>query len=199
MEMSPDRTRTIERLERLIGFNTENPPGREIEAIRYLAQIFQTMGLEVEIVEFAEGRANIVAQLRNGPGPVFAFNSHVDVVPAGSGWTSDPFKLVGRDGNLFGRGACDAKGQVASMVETVELLLRMRDSWSGTLIAVFVADEEVASLGARAFAANGPKIDYCVIGEPTSNAVAIAHKGSMRPLVRINRGTCPFGVAGKGH
>ena len=116
---------------------------------------------------------------------MFAFNSHVDVVPAGSGWTSDPFKLVGRDGNLFGRGACDAKGQVASMVETVELLLRMRHSWSGTLMAVFVADEEVASLGARAFAANGPKIDYCVIGEPTSNAVAIAHKGSMRPLVRI--------------
>jgi acetylornithine deacetylase/succinyl-diaminopimelate desuccinylase len=124
--------------------------------------------------------------LRNGPGPVFAFNSHVDVVPAGSGWTSDPFKLVARDGNLYGRGACDAKGQVAGMVEAIELLSRMRESWSGTLMGVFVADEEVASLGARAFAATRPKIDFCVIGEPTSNAVAIAHKGSMRPLVRIN-------------
>ena len=185
MEISPDCSRTIERLERLIGFNTENPPGREIEAIRYLAQIFQSMGFEAEIAEFAQGRANVVAQLRNGPGPVFAFNSHVDVVPAGSGWTSDPFKLVGRGGNLYGRGACDAKGQVAGMLEAVELLSRMRDRWSGTLMAIFVADEEVASLGARAFAATGPKIDFCVIGEPTSNAVAIAHKGSIRPLVRI--------------
>jgi acetylornithine deacetylase/succinyl-diaminopimelate desuccinylase len=52
-------------------------------------------------------------------------------------------------------------------------------------MAVFVADEEVASRGARAFTATRPKIDYCVVGEPTSNAVAIAHKGSMRPLVRI--------------
>ena len=52
-------------------------------------------------------------------------------------------------------------------------------------MAVLVADEEVASRGARAFASTRPKIDFCVVGEPTSNTVAIAHKGSMRPLVRV--------------
>jgi acetylornithine deacetylase/succinyl-diaminopimelate desuccinylase family protein len=185
MSPSLDRARAIERLERLVAFNTENPPGQETEAIDYLAAIFRGMGWQAEIAELAPGRANLVATLRNGDGPVFAFNSHVDVVPAGGGWTADPFTLTARGGNFYGRGACDAKGQVICMVEACELLTVMRASWSGTLTAVFVADEEVASMGARAFAATHPKIDFCVIGEPTSNAVAIAHKGSMRPLVWV--------------
>lgn len=185
MSESPDRSRVIERLERLVAFNTENPPGREIEAIDYLAAIFRGLGWAADVTSFAPERTNVVATLRNGDGPVIAFNSHVDVVPAGSGWASDPFKLTKRAGNLYGRGACDAKGQVACMVEALELLSGARDRWSGTLMAVFVADEEVASRGARAFAATRPKIDFCVVGEPTSNTVAIAHKGSMRPLVRV--------------
>ena len=143
------------------------------------------MDCQTLIDEFAPGRANVVARLENGAGPTFAFNSHVDVVPAGGGWTSDPFKLVSRAGNLYARGACDAKGQVACMIEAIQLLTEGRGQWSGTVMAVFVADEEVASLGARAFVATNPAIEYCVIGEPTSNAVAIAHKGSMRPLVRV--------------
>lgn len=182
---APDRSRAVERLERLIAFDTQNPPGREVEAIDYLAAIFRDMGWEAQTIELAPGRANLVATLRNGEGPAFAFNSHVDVVPSGSGWTSDPFKLTARNGDLYGRGACDAKGQVACMVEACELLTAIRASWGGTLLAVFVADEEVASMGARAYAATRPKIDFCIIGEPTSNAVAIAHKGSMRPLVRV--------------
>lgn len=198
MTPTPDRQRLLERFGRLIAFNSENPPGREIEAIQYLAEIFRNMGLQVEVDEFAPGRANIVARLENGPGPTFAFNSHVDVVPAGGGWASDPFKLVSRDGNLYARGACDAKGQVACMMEAIELLAQSRERWSGTLMAVFVADEEVASRGARAFAAKKPKIDFCVIGEPTSNAVAIAHKGSMRPLVRVKGMTAHSASPDKG-
>jgi acetylornithine deacetylase/succinyl-diaminopimelate desuccinylase len=198
MTHAPDRQRLLQRFERLIAFNSENPPGREIEAIEYLAGIFREMGLQVQIDELAPGRANVVARLENGPGPTFAFNSHVDVVPAGGGWTSDPFKLVSRGGNLYARGACDAKGQVACMTEAVELLVQTRERWSGTLMAVFVADEEVASRGARAFAATKPKIDFCVIGEPTSNAVVIAHKGSMRPLVRVKGVTAHSASPDKG-
>ena len=185
MPATPDRSRVIERLERLIAFNSENPPGRESEAIGYLADLFRGLSWDTAVAPLAEGRANLIATLRNGDGPVIAFNSHVDVVPAGGGWTSDPFTLTSRGGNLYGRGACDAKGQVACMVEALDLLTQERVRWSGTLLAVFVADEEVASMGARAYAATRPKIDYCVIGEPTSNKVAIAHKGSMRPLVRV--------------
>jgi len=185
METSPDRTRLIETLASLVAANTENPPGREIEAAKYLASLLAGLGLEVNLQDIAEGRPNVVARLENGPGPVFAFNSHMDVVPAGSGWTSDPFKLRSSNGRLFARGACDAKGPIAAMVEAVRMLCATRDRWSGTLLAVFVVDEEVASRGARAFVAEKPKIDLCIVGEPTSNTVVIAHKGSMRPLVRV--------------
>ena len=145
----------------------------------------RVLGLDVNLQDIAEGRPNVVARLDNGPGPVFAFNSHMDVVPAGSGWTSDPFKLRSHGGRLFARGACDAKGPIAGMVEAIRMLCAARDRWSGTLLAVFVVDEEVASRGARAFAAKRPKIDLCIVGEPTSNSVVVAHKGSMRPLVRV--------------
>ena len=181
----PNRQRLIERLSRLISFNSENPPGHEIEAIDYLADLLRGIGFDVVVDEFSLGRANVIARLENDPGPVFAFNSHVDVVPAGGGWTSDPFKLASRDGNLYARGSCDAKGQVACMVEAMDLLAQERNRWCGTVMGVFVADEEGASKGARRFAAAKPKINFCIIGEPTSNAVAIAHKGSMRPLVRV--------------
>jgi len=185
MEAAPDRARLIDTLATLVAANTENPPGREIEAAQYLAHELAGLGFEVDLRIIAEHRPNVVARLDNGPGPVFAFNSHMDVVPAGSGWTSDPFRLRNKDGRLFGRGACDAKGPIAGMVEAIRMLCAARDRWSGTLLAVFVVDEEVASRGTRAFVADHPKIDLCVVGEPTSNAVVIAHKGSMRPVVRV--------------
>lgn len=185
METSPDRARLIDTLSKLVAANTENPPGREIEAAQYLAHELTSLGLDVNFQDIAEGRPNVVARFDNGPGPIFAFNSHMDVVPAGAGWTSDPFKLRSQGGRLFARGACDAKGPIAGMVEAIRMLCIARDRWSGTLLAVFVVDEEVASRGARAFVAERPKIDLCIVGEPTSNTVVVAHKGSMRPLVRV--------------
>jgi len=186
MDAQPDSARMIERLARLVAANSENPPGREIEAARYLAETLRTMGLIVDLNEIAAGRANVVARLENGAGPVFAFNSHMDVVPAAAGWSSDPFKLNRSSGRLYARGACDAKGPIIAMIEAIELLIAARERWSGTLLAVFVADEEVASRGARAYAASRPHIDLCIVGEPTSNTVVTAHKGSMRPLIRVN-------------
>ncbi len=173
-------------LARLVAFRSENPPGREIEVARYLAQVFERDGFSAEIDEYKPGRANIVAKLVNGDGPVFAFNTHMDVVPAGEGWSGNPFDLRERDGMLFGRGACDAKGPLAAMIEAMRLLRAEDASWRGTLLGVFVGDEEAASEGAKHYAALRPKIDFAVIGEPTSNGTVIAHKGSLRPWVRIH-------------
>lgn len=173
-------------LARLVSFKTENPPGREVEAAQFLADLFQRDGFTAEIDQYKPGRANIVAKLENGAGPVFAFNTHMDVVPAGEGWSGDPFDLRERDGKLFGRGACDAKGPLAAMIEAMRLLHAQRASWRGTLLGVFVGDEEVASEGAKHYAGLRPKVDFAVIGEPTSNSTVIAHKGSLRPWVRIH-------------
>jgi acetylornithine deacetylase/succinyl-diaminopimelate desuccinylase len=188
----------LQRLDGLVSCKTENPPGREGEAAGYLAHILQTMGLDAELHDLGRERANVAARLENGPGPVFAFNSHMDVVPAGSGWTSDPFRLTRRNGRLVARGACDAKGPIVGMLEAIDMLAHTRTAWSGTLLAVFVADEEVASAGARAYVAQKPRIDSCIVGEPTSNSVVIAHKGSMRPLVRVKGMAAHSAAPGKG-
>lgn len=186
MSQSPNPSRMKGDLERLVAFKTENPPGEESAAASFLANLLSAEGLEVSLDEYKPGRTNVVARLENGAGPVFAFNTHMDVVPAGGGWTSDPFRVRESGGNLYGRGTCDAKGPLIAMVEAIRLLKAERSSWSGTVLGVFVADEEVASEGAKLYAMTRPKIDYVVIGEPTSNGTVIAHKGSLRPLVRIH-------------
>jgi acetylornithine deacetylase/succinyl-diaminopimelate desuccinylase family protein len=186
MSTSPDAPRMKADLERLVAFNTENPPGGENEAAHFLASLLQSDGFAVSLDEYKPGRVNLVARLENGPGPVFAFNTHMDVVPAGEGWSSDPFRLRESSGNLYGRGSCDAKGPLIAMIEAMRLLKRARSSWCGTVLGVFVADEEVASEGAKRYASTSPQIDFVVVGEPTSNGTVVAHKGSLRPRIRIH-------------
>jgi acetylornithine deacetylase/succinyl-diaminopimelate desuccinylase family protein len=128
----------------------------------------------------------VVATLDNGDGPTLAFNSHLDVVPAGNGWTRDPFRLVEHNGRLYGRGACDAKGSIVAMVEAMRLLKRAQGEWRGRIIGTFVADEEVGSMGSCAFVAQQhPPVDRVVVGEPTSLATVSAHKGVLRPRIRV--------------
>ena len=185
MSSAPDVARLKRELAVLVAIDTQNPPGYEIAAAGMLREWLLEAGFEVALQEYKPGRVNVVGRLDNGGGPTFAFNTHMDVVPAGEGWSSDPFVLREADGRLYGRGACDCKGPLAAMLEALRMLAADRSVWSGTLLGVFVADEEIASEGARAYAAGHPAIDAAVVGEPTSNAVFSAHKGSLRPVVRV--------------
>jgi len=185
MSASPDRSYMFECLERLVAINTENPPGRELEGAAFLRDRLSALGFATELQEPIPGRANVVATLDNGDGPVFAFNSHIDVVPAGDGWTNPPFKLVERNNRLYARGACDAKGPIVAMIEASRILIAERDKWRGKLMLVFVFDEETQSLGAKAFVQGHPKVDYAIVGEPTTNQVATAHKGCLRVIIRV--------------
>ena len=149
---APDVARLTGLLERLVEIDTQNPPGREVEAAALLASELEAVGFVTEVRPVGDGRANVVGRIDNGEGPCFAFNSHMDTVPVGGGWTSDPFRLTERDGKLFGRGACDAKGPIVAMAEAGRLLALQRDHWRGTLIMMFVADEEINGGGSRALA-----------------------------------------------
>jgi len=189
-----DLPRMIDGLARLVAFDTQNPPGRELEAAEWLESTMAGMGFAAATTDVMPGRTNVVGVLANGPGPNFAFNTHIDVVPAGSGWTSDPFALRESRGRLYGRGACDAKGSMTAMLEAMRWLAHNRKRWSGTLLGVFVADEEASSRGAKAYAATRPKIAACMIGEPTSCTTYCAHKGSLRPLVRVHGRTAHSGM-----
>lgn len=185
MSTQLDDARVKQVLERLVNFDTQNPPGRELEAAEYIRTELHAMGCRTETLDVLPGRTNVVGVFDNGPGPVFAFNTHIDVVPAGDGWQSDPFTLREKGDLLFGRGACDAKGPLSAMLEAMRLLIAAPETWSGTLMGIFVADEEAASLGAKEYVKSAPGIDYCMIGEPTSCTTVTAHKGSLRPVVRV--------------
>ncbi|MBD1552942.1 M20 family metallopeptidase [Pseudomonas typographi] len=195
MNLMPDFARMKHDLARLVAINTENPPGHELDAARYLHEVLQAEGFDLSLSEYKPGRVNVIATYPNGAGPTFAFNTHIDTVPAGEGWSTDPFVLHEADGKLFGRGSCDAKGPMAAMIEACRLLIAAKAHWAGTLMAVFTADEEIASEGAKHYVANQPpKIDFAVIGEPTSNTAFTAHKGSLRPLVRVHGVTAHSGT-----
>ena len=183
---SPDPSRLVADLARLVAFDTQNPPGNEHEAALFVQHRLAEAGFAGTIDTLAPGRSTVEARLSNGEGPVLAFCTHLDVVPVGEGWSQDPFRLHEAGGLLYGRGACDAKGSLAAMLEALRLLAACRDAWRGTVLGVFVTDEEVGSAGARRYAAHRPKIDHAVIGEPTNNGIVIAHKGSLRPLVRVH-------------
>ncbi len=195
MNQQPDFARMKRDLAALVAINTENPPGHELEAAQYLKTLLEAEGFDLSLSEYKPGRVNVIARYANGPGPTFAFNTHIDTVPAGEGWATDPFVLHEADGKLYGRGSCDAKGPMVAMIEATRMLMACRDRWSGTLMAVFTADEEIASEGAKHYVANQPPhIDFAVIGEPTSNTAFTAHKGSLRPLVRVHGVTAHSGT-----
>jgi acetylornithine deacetylase/succinyl-diaminopimelate desuccinylase len=195
MNEQPDFLRMKRDLAALVAINTENPPGHELEAAQHLKLLLEAEGFDLSLSQYKPGRVNVIATYTNGPGPTFAFNTHIDTVPAGEGWKTDPFVLHEADGKLYGRGSCDAKGPMVAMIEATRMLIACRERWSGTLMAVFTADEEIASEGAKHYVANQPPhIDFAVIGEPTSNAAFTAHKGSLRPLVRVHGVTAHSGT-----
>lgn len=184
----------VEHLARLVAFDTQNPGRTEGACAAWIADHLRALGAEVTLDGFAADRPNVIARIENGPGPAFAFNTHMDVVPAGDGWKTDAFTLRRAGPNLIGRGACDAKGPLAAMLEAIARLASEHEKWSGTLLGIFVADEEASSRGAKHLVAKHPPIDFVVVGEPSGNAPIIAHKGSLRPLVRVRGATAHSGT-----
>ncbi len=133
-------------------------------------------GLEVETVEAAPGRWNVLARLGDpDAGPTVLLNGHLDTVGV-AGMTVPPFAAEVRGGRLWGRGSCDMKGGVASLLAATARLAR-GDALSGALIVALTADEEHASLGMDAVVRSGVRADAAVVCEPTSLAIMPAHKG----------------------
>jgi acetylornithine deacetylase/succinyl-diaminopimelate desuccinylase-like protein len=145
--------RSVELLQRLIRFNTVNPPGNERAAQEYLKELLEGAGFEVELLGADDERPNLVATLRSGSdGPALTYLGHVDTVLAdASDWSVDPWSGELRDDCVWGRGAFDMKGQVASEIAAVCALTG--EGWrpeSGELKVVVTADEEAgAAIGAQ--------------------------------------------------
>jgi acetylornithine deacetylase/succinyl-diaminopimelate desuccinylase-like protein len=136
---------TARLLQELIRLDTTNPPGNETAAAHLLRVYLEAAGVECELFARVPERANLVARIRGrGDGPSLALLSHTDVVLADAReWERNPFGGELVDGEVWGRGALDMKGEVAA--SAVALASLAREGWrgSGDLIFIAAADEEV--------------------------------------------------------
>jgi succinyl-diaminopimelate desuccinylase len=193
-----DRDRLIRRLEALVRAESENPPGRELEAARLVAGYCKELGLEVAEYECEADRPSIVARWVGGDGPVLGYCSHIDVVPAGDRglWEHDAFEAVIADGRLHGRGSADAKGPVAAAVEAVAILRAAGVELAGTLELELVSDEETMGFKGAGYLVEQGLIapDIAIVGEPTSLRVVRAQRGATWLRI-VTRGVAGHGSA----
>ncbi|HYH57764.1 MAG TPA: M20/M25/M40 family metallo-hydrolase [Thermoleophilaceae bacterium] len=174
--------RTTELLQRLIRFNTVNPPGDEQAAQEFLRDTLAAAGFECELLSAVAGRPNLIARLRGqGDGPTLCLCGHVDTVLADpADWSVDPWSGELRDGQVWGRGALDMKSQVAA--EVVAACALAEEGWrpAGELLVVITADEEAgAEQGAQWLCTEHPdkvRCDYMV----NEGAGEIVHFGGRR-------------------
>lgn len=162
---------------------TPSHPGldrQEEAAARVLADWLKARGIAVEWSEAAPGRPNVVARVRaKRPGRTLLLCGHTDTVPLNADDPSYGFSGEIVDGQLRGRGATDMKGPVAAMAAALAVAAAEGDAAlpAGELVLAAVADEEMESLGAEAFVRTGFAADGAIVGEPTSNRLALGHKG----------------------
>jgi acetylornithine deacetylase/succinyl-diaminopimelate desuccinylase-like protein len=139
------REEVTDLLQRLIRLDTVNPPGNETQAAELLRDYLAESGVECELYAKVPERANLVARIQgSGDGPRLALLSHTDTVLADPAeWQVDPWSGEVRDGEIWGRGALDMKGQAAASAVAVASLAREGFRPNGDLIFVAAADEEV--------------------------------------------------------
>jgi acetylornithine deacetylase len=186
VQAAVDDQRLLDLAQRLIAIPTENPPGNERVAAEFLADYLADNGWSVDVPYIAPGRPNVVVHIDGrAPGPHLIFDGHLDVVPAGDGWTRDPYAPRIENGRLYGRGAADMKGGVAAMIAATEAVLRAEVPLSGSLTLAIVADEEEGNSGTRHLVESGLRGTWAIIPEPTELLPVIAHKGSANVRVHV--------------
>jgi succinyl-diaminopimelate desuccinylase len=135
---------------------------------------------------------------RGDAGPVLCFAGHTDVVPPGAEeeWSSDPFEPSIRDGAIYARGAADMKGGLAAMVVALEEFVAAYSEHRGSLAVLITSDEEGRARDGtlkvvEALQARGEQIDWCVLGEPSSeqslgDIVRVGRRGSLSGMLTVN-------------
>jgi acetylornithine deacetylase len=163
----------------LIQIDSRNPtlapdsPG-EGDCARTLAAVLDDWGFDVQVVDAAPGRPNVVARMGPDDAPALMLNGHLDVVGV-EGMVHQPFSADLRDGRIYGRGSADMKGGLAAMCAAAAISSGHKSERQILITAVI--DEEYESLGMRALLAAGVRAAQAIITEPTRLAICPAHRG----------------------
>lgn len=184
---------TLDLTKALISRDSVTPDDKGCQPL--LAERLSAIGFVIEHLRFGD-TDNIWAR-RGSVGPVFAFAGHTDVVPTGpiENWQSNPFEPEIRDGLLYGRGAADMKGSIAAMVTACERFIAEHPTHSGSIAFLITSDEEGPATGGtkrviETLEARGEKIDWCLVGEPSStykvgDVVKNGRRGSLNGRLTI--------------
>ncbi|WP_224813660.1 acetylornithine deacetylase/succinyl-diaminopimelate desuccinylase family protein [Hasllibacter sp. MH4015] len=210
--ISARRDELIQLTRDLIAIPTLNPPGRNYRQICvYLAERLAKRDFKVELIR-AEGaiadstkypRWNLVARRAGAsPGDCVHFNSHHDIVAVGEGWTRDPFGGEVEDGRIYGRGACDMKGGLASSIIAAEAFVDTHPEFRGAVEISATADEESGGFGGVAYLAeqgyfDPARVQHVIIPEPLNkDRICLGHRGvwwaEIETKGRIAHGSMPF-------
>ena len=171
----------------LIDAGGENPGDTEESTATVLVEHCRARGFDVRTVEVAPGRPNVIVSIGSGDRPGVLFVGHSDVVPAGTGWTTDPFSAVVRDGRIVGRGACDMKGGLAAVVAAMTAVQRAGLADEHPMTLACLVDEEDTGLGIRAFVAESMQRNYshCVVAEPTDLVTIVGCRGAANLEIEV--------------
>ena len=187
-------SQALELAENLIARRSVTPADEGCQQL--IAQRLKAVGFSVEPLRF--GSVENLWARRGAAAPLFCFAGHTDVVPTGplEEWRSDPFVPTQRDGLLYGRGAADMKTGLAAMVTATEEFVRSHPRHRGSIAFLITSDEEGPSVDgtkrvAEALAGRGERIDWCLVGEPSSettigDTIKVGRRGSLSGRLTVH-------------
>lgn len=185
---------TLELTEQLIARRSLTPADEGCQDL--LAERLAPFGFQIERLRY--GQVDNLWARRGSRGPLLCFAGHTDVVPTGplEDWHSDPFEPSIRDGVLYGRGAADMKSGLAAMATATEEFLRERPAPRGAIAFLITSDEEGRAVdGTRrvieTLRARGERIDWCIVGEPSSertlgDTLKVGRRGSLSGQLTVH-------------
>ncbi|HSK38857.1 MAG TPA: acetylornithine deacetylase [Arenibaculum sp.] len=199
--MHSDDLVCLDMLEDLIAFDTTSR-NSNLELIRFVRDYLARLGIESTLVHDETGtKANLYATIGPRDRGGILLSGHTDVVPVdGQEWDGDPFRLVERDGRLYGRGTADMKGFVAVALAFAPQFARAR--LKRPIHYALSYDEEVGCIGVRGLIEHLRRLpvrpEMCVVGEPTGMQVVVAHKGKLAIRCRVHGHECHSSLAPAG-
>lgn len=207
--MLDDIPSPAELLRDLVAIPSVNPMGRDVagpeylegRVTAYLMAFFDRLGVPHQAIEVLPGRHNVLARFDNpGATTTLLLDAHQDTVPV-EGMTIPPFTPTVRDGRLYGRGSCDVKGGLATILSVLVRLLRERPAHRANVVISCTCDEEQYASGAKDLvklwtdpARAGSLLpfppDLAVVMEPTDLDIVVAHRGAVRWKLRTRGVAC---------
>lgn len=163
----------------------ETPNGNEEIVALYYKNLLEAHGIESELIQYADGRVNLVAELKGQEdGKILAVSGHMDVVDAGNPdlWTYPPYGAEIHDGVMYGRGTTDMKAGLTALIIAMIELKESGQVFSGTVRLLACAGEEIGMLGSKQLTDLGytEDIDGMIIAEPSTPYYNTKHKGSIQ-------------------